>query len=147
MDTSDRSIWLTCVLVLAMAAGCATQPQPSAPALRPAAGPQDDSCAERLHDLAGQLLMFYVQHHQLPKDLSELGPDAPKPVCPVSKEPYVYNPQGLAVPNLSALAIVWDAQPCHSGVRWGILMEPPSPGHPLKVDVIRLPGEPAPKAP
>jgi hypothetical protein len=145
MDTSGRSIWLTSVLVLVMAAGCA--PQPPAPASRPAGLLEDDPCAERLHDLAGQLLMFYVQHHKLPRELSQLGPDAPKPLCPVCGDPYVYNPQGLAVPGSSARAILWDALPCHSGVRWGIVMETPSPGHPLKIDVIRLPAEPVPQSP
>jgi hypothetical protein len=51
------------------------------------------------------------------------------------------------VPGSSARAILWDALPCHSGVRWGIVMETPSPGHPLKIDVIRLPAEPVPQSP
>jgi hypothetical protein len=132
------------MLVLVVAAGCATQPP--APASRPA-GPEDDRCSERLQDLAGQLLMFYMQHRQLPQDLSQLGPDAPKPVCPVCGKPYLYNPQGLAVPTLSARAIVWDELPCHSGIRWGIVMEPPKPGQSLRLQVIRLPAEPVPQSP
>ena len=144
MGRTRRSIWLTPLLILAAAAGCATQP--TAPASRPAV-PEDDACAERLQDVAGQLLMFYVQHHQLPHDLSQLGPDATTPVCPVCKKPYLYNPQGLEVPHLSARTIVWDAEPCHAGVRWGIVMEPPSQGQSLNLKVVPLPGEPVPQSP
>ena len=139
MGRKNNGIWLMSALVLAMAAGCATQPPK--PATQPS-GPEEDACAERVHDIAGQLLMFYVRHGQLPKELSQLGPDSPKPVCPVCKKPYRYNPQGLDVPNLSARAIMWDAEPCHSGFRWAIVMEPPVPGQPLKLDVIRLVKEP-----
>ena len=129
------------LVILAMAASCATGPPK--PASRPA-GPEEDPCAERLQDLAGQLLMFYARHHHLPQELSELGLNGPNLVCPVCKKPYLYNPQGLAIPNLSARAIMWDAEPCHSGFRWTIVMEPPGPGQSLNLKVIPLPKEPAP---
>ena len=144
MGRTHRDIWLASALILATAAGCAMPPP--APASRPPV-PEDNPCAQRLEDLAERLLTFYMQHRQLPQDLSELGPDAPKPVCPVCNQPYLYNPQGQAVPTLSSRAIVWDAQPCHSGIRWGIVMEPPKPRQSLRLQVIRLPAEPVPQSP
>ncbi len=145
MGRIHRDIWLALALILATAAGCAPQPSPK-PALRPA-GLQEDACAERLHDIAGQLLWYYAQHRRLPQDLSQISTDAAKPVCPVCKKPYIYNPAGQAVPNLSARAIVWDAEPCHSGIRWGIVMESSGQGQSLDLKVIPLPQEPVPQAP
>ena len=144
MDTNNRAIWLTPVLILAMAAGCTVAPPK--PASRPA-GPEEDPCAERLHDLSGQLLMYYVRHNKLPQDLSQLGSESPKPVCPVCNKPYLYNPQGLDVPNMSARAIVWDALPCHSGFRWAIVMDLLKPGQSLNLKVIPLPKDPVPPSP
>jgi hypothetical protein len=124
-------------MLLALAAGCATQPSP-APASRPA-GVVSDPCADMLHDLAGQLLMFYAQHRRLPETLAELDPKAPNPACPVSKKPYMYKPDGVEVANLAGQVIVWEDVPCRPGVRWVIVMQPPTDGQPLHLNVLPLP--------
>ena len=103
-----------------------------------------DPCAERLHDACGQLLLYYSTHQELPQgldDLSELGPElgAPPLVCPTSGKPYVYDRQGLQVPGWPGRLVVYDAEPCHAGRRWGIVAEPPQPGKPLVVRVARPP--------
>jgi hypothetical protein len=69
--------------------------------------------------------------------------------CPTSKQPYVYDYKGFqdamdaAAPGEGARAapgqgrlIVYDAQPCHAGHRWGIVVDPPQPGQPLVLRVV-----------
>src|SRR4051794_7109029 len=51
-----------------------------------------DACASQLHDLCGDLLLYFATHHDLPAKLEELG--AKDTVCPVSGKPYIYNPNG-----------------------------------------------------
>lgn len=124
----------------ALGTGC-RMPAPAPPT--PATGADIDPCAERLHDIAGQLLLYYAAHRELPERLDELvktGSDSPLPlVCPLSGKPYAYSPEGLEVSGWPGRLIVYDAEPCHAGMRWGILAEPPRPGKPLVVRVVRPP--------
>lgn len=99
--------------------------------------PDGDPCAQRLHDLCGALLIYYLQHHQLPDRLADLPPhpgssvmaanDALRMNCPVSGQPYVYIPGGIHLPERDQWILAHDPLPVHSGYRWAIRLDPPAP--------------------
>jgi len=134
-DRISRSV---IVLLIAAMAGCAgpkgDKPKPATQPAGPTAA--DDACAQRLHDLSGGLLLYYVQHQSLPMKLSQIalpgGAAAATEalICPASNQPYVYNSQGLAAPDHKSRMIVYDSMPSHGGRRWAItinLSEGPQP--------------------
>jgi hypothetical protein len=132
---------LACWAMVAVAvAGCQATP-PKVPART--SGDVLDACAERLHDICGQLLFYYSVKGQLPERLDQLGDIGSRPlpqfICPVSGKPYTYNRDGLAMPGSSRRVLVCDAEPCHSGTRWAIVAEGADPGKPLVVHVVVLP--------
>ena len=137
--------WVICIPgVLILASGC-QWPQPPAPTPAPAAANLEvnDVCAERLHDLCGQLFLYYSRKHVLPQSLEELAPSSATPssmpsarlVCPVSGKPYVYDRAGLEVPGSDKLVIVYDPTPCQGGKRHVIVIDRIRPGKPLTTDV------------
>ena len=121
-------------------------PAPDAPG-RPTApiGLATDACAERLHALCGPLLYYYAVNRRLPERLDELrdlaGLDpAAEFSCPVSGQPYIYNPHGLPRGEKPGFLILYDAQPSHSGLRWAVMVEPPkNPSEPLVPKVVAEP--------
>jgi hypothetical protein len=129
---ASPAAWL---VVAALAAGCQTAP----PAPR-RLGIQIDPCAERLHDLCGHLLLYYAAHGQLPPTLEDLKLDeslSPSPpVCPISNKPYLYNPSGLSIPGRQGRLVLYDPEPTHSGMRWGILVTAPPGGGLMTANVI-----------
>lgn len=141
-------------LAAAALAGCA-MPSPARP-VRPVAPvatvPELDNCADRLHDIAGMLLEYYVAHRDLPERLEDMNEGRVEPmefVCPRSNKPYVYDYEGVPLPGRGDFLIVWDAAPVHGGTRLGIAAEPPRPGKPIIVRLVRppesiLPAQPAP---
>jgi len=144
MNRSGNLGRLACSLALgALAVGC-QMPETPVPSVRKPSV-RIDPCAERLHDVCGQLLLHYSLNKKLPGTLNELkpmGPEAPPPlVCPVSAEPYVYNPDGLRIPGRPGRLVLYDAVPCHSGMRWGILVGDPEGGTTLTLRVVMLPEE------
>lgn len=139
---NSRRIGLA-VLVAALVAGC-QPPPPAAPAPgRPAIATANDACAEQLQELSGQLLEYYAIHRELPpqlEDLTKLGAGPSLPLaCPLSRRPYIYNPDGLAVPGWPGRLIVYDPLPSHEGSRWAIQADKPQPGKPLFLRVVRPP--------
>ena len=104
----------------------------------------DDPCAERLHNLIGPILQYVVLNRQLPpklddvKQFGDLGA-AVELTCPVSKEPYVYVPNGLKHEKQKNLIIVHDAAGSHNNRRWCITMAPRVPGQPVQLEVIDVP--------
>ncbi len=124
-----------------LAAGCQME-EGSVPAeRRPSV--RIDPCAERLHDLCGQLLLQHSLDGKFPPSLDQLpgigGPDAAQLTCPVSGLPYVYAPDGLRIAGRSGLLIVYDATPCHSGMRWGVLVDGLGGGKAVTMRVVLLP--------
>ena len=123
-----RGAWLMAwALVAALAGGCQLpQPEPPRPSVRV------DPCAERLHDVCGHLLLYYATHKRLPPSLDALKATGPLPlsplVCPVSGKPYVYDSRGLAIPDRPGRLVLYDAEPSHSGMRWGIMVKRPEGG-------------------
>jgi hypothetical protein len=105
---------------------------------KPANPDLDDPCAERLHDIEGQLVFYYHLHGQLPARLDELKNLTSENVpltCPVTGQPYLYAPDGLEILNSNRRVIVYDAQPCRAGVRHVIVADPIRPGKPLIIQV------------
>jgi len=130
---------LACGVMLAvLAAGC----QAPAPAVR-RPSTDIDPCAERLHDACGRLLLYCSVNGGLPETLDQLNRvdlgALPTLVCPVSEKPYVYRREGLSVPGRAGLLVLYDAEPVHTGMRWGILVEPGAAGGPLTGRVLLLP--------
>jgi hypothetical protein len=98
----------------------------------------------RLHDLSGALLGHYARFYEFPADLAELQSDtalleAPPAVCPVSEKPYVYNPDGIFLPERNSRVLVYDPAPSHSQMRWAITVEEPADGGLPITKVIALP--------
>ena len=145
------AIALLCVTLILSCARCAT------PAPRRTTEPKgspfsvNDPCAMRLHDLLGGLLLYYAQHDDLPPNLKSLplpsGDIATAMHCPVSNQPYIYDPIGLPAPDGKSLLIIYDAVPAHSwshggpqgGFRWAVAITEPRPGQPLIAEVIAVP--------
>jgi hypothetical protein len=112
----------------------------------------NDPCPARLHDLCGPLLLYWATNYRLPETVDELqklpgfesvGPYA----CPVSKQPYMYNPNGVIGPNIAQRAVIYDAAPTHSGYRWAIAVEAPAGNAPLIAKVVAWPESRFPKNP
>jgi len=142
MEPRDALAPAAIALSAAAMAGCQFPPVPP-PAAQPRAATVGIApCADRLHDLAGELLLYYVKRGDLPGTLSDLKGDAGPPVklvCPVTGKPYLYRRQGVPVAGRAGRLIVWDAESSPNGLRWGILLEPPQPGQPLVLRVAHLP--------
>ena len=102
-----------------------------------------DPCADRLHDLCGQLLLYFSATGEMPATLDDLNrmdsQTLPPLVCPISGKPYLYNKDGLRVPGRAGLLVLYDAEPVHSGMRWGIMVEAGGAGQPLSGRVVLLP--------
>lgn len=103
-----------------------------------------DPCAMRLHDLSGLLLMYQMEHGQLPAALSDLAgfpgfDQLGGLVCPVSGKPYVYNPNGIMLPEQNKHVIVYDPEPSHAGMRLAITIDDPRDDQPMLTRVLVLP--------
>lgn len=125
---------------LSLCGGCTTT------RISPDSAPQAaiDPCSARLQDIGGTILMYYALNKHLPltlTDAASLGDiDTPADLsCPVSKLPYIYNPQGLAIPGTNRRIIVYDATPVHDGARRCLIMTPPVRGRAVTCDVQSFP--------
>jgi hypothetical protein len=141
MRSLDRVCLAGCVVWAAAAGGC----QAAVPATRePAAA--IDPCAGRLHDACEPLLLYCAANGRLPETLEELkrigSGSLPPLVCPISNKPYIYNREGLRVPGRAGRLVLYDAEPVHSGMRWGILAEATAEGKPLSARVIPVAEKP-----
>ncbi|MCE5327727.1 MAG: hypothetical protein LLG01_15080 [Planctomycetaceae bacterium] len=141
MSPQNRIALVAMTLAAAAVAGC-TWPGPSPQAAAPAVVvPQNDPCAEMLHDLCGDLLAYYAAHGQLPPTLAALtkGPSEIPLACPISRRAYIYDRQGIAVQGWPGRLILYDAAAVHDGRRWGIMAEPPQEGKPMFIRVVPVP--------
>ena len=137
-----RAAWPAMLVAAALALGACTTLTREPPRSRPSIDP----CADRLHDLAGHLLLYYSAHGRLPPTLDDLpaaaDPGRPlSPVCPASGEPYVYRPDGLEVEGQPGRLVLYDAVPAHSGMGWAVALIEPTGDGPLDTRVILLPGQ------
>jgi hypothetical protein len=121
-------LWML-VLAVTLIAGCkstttsTTSAQPNKSSRPEAALSPLDPCPERLHDIAGALLNFLIQYNRLPPSLEDLTPikgTSPSLNCPISNQRYIYNPTGIKF-QANQWAIVYDAAPSHSNMRWAIV--------------------------
>jgi len=104
---------------------------------------QKDACAERLHDVCGNLLFYYAGKRTLPPTAAALqatgGPLAVPLVCPLSGKPYVYKPEGIIVGKHNGRVVLYDPKPSHSGMRWAVLVTPSADGAEITARVILVP--------
>ena len=141
------------LVLLCVICGCANSPQHSTSTqgktalTKTAPIETTDACASRLHDISGLLLMYSLNHPNLPASLDELRSepgfeDVKEFVCPVSHQQYVYNPDGL--PYEGGFLVVYDATPAHSGMRWAIWIQPAQGNQPMEtLTTIKLDSGPA----
>ena len=126
-----------------LAAGCV-----AVPASPPGRRVPRDACQDRLHEACGLLLQYYAVKSELPRSLDDLakmpgGDPSFSFTCPVSGKPYAFNSDGLFSPGKPGRILIYDADPVHSGLRWAVLVAPPSGKEPLVARVIALGEEPA----
>jgi hypothetical protein len=105
---------------------------------------ETEACAQRLHAIAGAMLLHYAIYRRLPDSLDGLRglADVDQELnftCPVSGQPYAYNPAGLEYQGREERLIVYDALPAHGGTRWGILASPPHGTRPAATWAVQLP--------
>ena len=121
MKISPKLLSLVCLIGLASSCQRVTEPEL---VRRPSV--KKDACAERLHDVCGHMLLYYAIHRKLPPMLSALtsngGLPLPPFVCPASGRPYVYDPSGVPIANLPGRLVLYDPEPSHSGMQWGIFV-------------------------
>ena len=107
-----------------------------------------DACVDQLHEAAGALLLYYGKNHRLPDDVRELaklpGFDDLNFNCPVSHQPYIYDPHGLPGPSEGTQLILYDPAPSHGsaasgGMRLAVAVEEPHGNNPLVAKVIAVP--------
>ena len=114
-----------CAAALVAALACVSGCQMAAPSPAPTALNMDP-CAERLHELCGHFLLYYAAHKEMPPNLNDLaassGLSSAALVCPDSGKPYVYDADGLTIPERQGRLVLYDAEPMPSGSRWGILV-------------------------
>lgn len=148
-----------CAVVLAMAAGGCTSAPPPRPAEplqsveqsaepanppKPAGTDVTDDCADRMHDLCGVFLQYYLLHRDIPATYDDLAKAAaPIPlVCPASGKKYIYIPPGFVAPGSANRLLLLDPLPSHPGpehrTRWGIVVKPPEGKQPIDAFVIPL---------
>jgi hypothetical protein len=158
-------VLLTVLAAIAFGSGCAAPPNekkpgaPSAAAAAPPANPSNrsggtepisntDPCVDQLHEWAGALLLYYGKNRHLPEDVRELakqpGFDDLQFTCPVSHQPYVYNPRGLPGLRDGTHLILYDAAPSHGsavsgGMRLAVQVDEPRGGDPLVAKVVAVP--------
>ena len=82
-----------------------------------------DPCGDRMQDLCGALLSYYLVKHQGPSKLEDLQQfadigDNLKFTCPVSGKPYVYVAEGLEATGQDIRIYIYDPTPIHHGNRW-----------------------------
>jgi hypothetical protein len=132
------------VFALAALALTGCQPQSAPPRPAPAAADTaSDLCSQEVDGLCERFLLYYAAHQDLPQDLAELTRvESGRFVgltCPVSGKPYVYNRQGVLVGDWPGRLILYDAEPTHAGMRFGILIELPAAGRTVVFRPVRLP--------
>ena len=146
---ASKATLIVCALIML---GC-TPAKPSRPPVQDAGTSSltarisnTDPCAMQMHDICGGFLLFYASQNRLPNQLSELYSTEVvtkdiRFVCPVSQQPYIYNPNGIFLPDQNARVILYDATAAHSGLRWAISIHEPHPGQPLIAKVLALPDQ------
>ena len=102
-----------------------------------------DPCAERLHDICGQFLLYYSSRGELPEKLEDLssapGSDEPPSfTCPISQKPYVYDRGGLPISEPPGRVVLYDFAPVHSGLRWAIVIVQSGGGRPLMTRIVGI---------
>ena len=130
-----------------MAFGCETTPVVEPPL----SGTVADPSAEALHEVCGQLLVYYALNQALPPNLdalrgAEAGDKAPL-VSPGSGKPYFYHNPPIILPGRTGGLLIHDPATAKATVRgrparWVVLVAEPdpetNPGGPLTTQVFLM---------
>lgn len=145
------------LILVSMLAGCAPVKRESKPLQQadqlPGTITNTDPCATNLHSMIALFYLWYGSHHDLPENLDQLRAipwdDPVAFTCPVSREPYIYNPSGIVRTSKSVVGgvetqknervIVYDPKPSHMGYRWAITVQEPEEDKAMVAKVILLP--------
>jgi hypothetical protein len=91
--------------------------------------------------LAGHLLLYYAANNVLPATLDDLAVafalSSEDVICPVSRRPYGYDPNGVVDRITENVLIVFDPVPAHAGLRWAVAVGPPD-GGPLVTKIVAV---------
>jgi len=103
-----------------------------------------DPCATALHDLAGPILLYYQLNQKLPPTLEAIKQspafeESMTLVCPLSKQPYTYDPEGIPAGGNKGKIILYDSAPSHNNRRWALSIIEPTDDRALITKVISLP--------
>ena len=103
-----------------------------------------DACDNRLHDIAGAMLAYYMVHRDLPAkfdDLRSLGDLGIQYnwTCPTTGQPYVYEPAGLHAVKGTKYIVVYDAAPHADGKRNVIFTPEAVRGTTRSFEVLAIP--------
>lgn len=137
--------WVFAMLgVMLFATGCAPKTRVTSPKTDGTAPLGNrDPCASRLHDYCGSFLMYVAVKGRLPDTLDQLnrlpGMEPLEFVCPVSGKDYVYNPNGIMLPEQNARIILYDPAPSHMNYRWAVIAVDKGDQQPMVTKVIALP--------
>ncbi len=100
-----------------------------------------DPSAARLHEIAGNILLYLAVNSQMPKSLQDLKTVADEDlnlICPQTNSPYVYVPEGLHAPGKTKAVVVYEPAARPNGTRWCILMAEPRPGAAPAMEVLQM---------
>ena len=106
---------------------------------------KSDPCSVRLHEISGAMLTYLATRGRMPRTLDDLqstldpGEGVLTFTCPTTGEPYVYVPQGLRSGADPRQIVVHDRSPDATGLRWVILMQPPTGRQAPATWVMHLP--------
>ena len=100
--------------------------------------------ASRLHDICGEILLYFAVNREMPKTLSDLQSVMDTEVqldttSPTSHQPYVYAPQGLIGVGHAKRIIIYDPVPLPSGKRWCVFSADAAPGQAQSLEVVLTP--------
>jgi hypothetical protein len=104
-----------------------------------------DPSSVALQDISGDLLLYYAVNKQLPAHLEDLRSLSNETAnlnlnSPVSKQEYMYVPDGLFAIGSDKRVIVYDPAPTPKGSRWCILYQPVATSDaPISLNVVSLP--------
>jgi hypothetical protein len=137
-----RGVTLLLGVAVLLLPGCRSQTSSRAPTALSAA---TDPCAERMHEIGGELLLFYATYHRLPDRLDELrsmpGSDPSLELsCPISHEAYVYLPTRLSwLKTQQGPVVLYDSRPVHEGMRWALIWQDTGSDDPQIMRVVAVP--------
>jgi hypothetical protein len=144
----------TCtVTLIALALTACAEPAPSNPLIEPsktdagAVAPVaaktsvTDPTADRLHEISGDLLIYYARKHTLPPTLEAIGalaPDLPPLKDAGTGQPLIYFPDAPPIPGRPGNLLVQSPARNSQNGHWAILIKEAADKRTLSAQVVSL---------